>query len=168
MLCCWIFRTSQDVADANQVSRGNYERAGRQIVQIHDRFVQRFSHESHIDDLKWLPDTLEHKFDVVGISETKIRESIEPLTNKKLPGYEFIQIATKSHFGGVGFFVKQGINYKIRDDLSKSIFDVSESIFIELTDKSSRNLLVGCIYRHPSFEIDRFIESFFKETVIRI
>ena len=109
---------------------------------------------AHIDDLKWLLDTLGHKFDIVGISETKIRESNEPLINIKLPGYEFIQIPTKSHFGGVVFFIKEDINYKIRHDLSKSIFEVSESIFIELTDKSSRNLLVGCIYRHPSSEID--------------
>ena len=123
---------------------------------------------AHIDDLKWLLDTLDHKFDVVGISETKIRESIEPLTNIQLPGYEFKQVPTKSHFGGVGFFIKEGTNYKIRHDLSKSIFEVSESIFIELTDKSGKHLLVGCIYRHPSSAIDRFIESYFKETLTSI
>ena len=104
----------------------------------------------------------------MGISETKIRESIEPLTNIKLPGYEFKQMPTKSHFGGVGFFIKEGTNYKIRHDLSKSILEVSESIFIELTDKSTKHLLVGCIYRHPSSAIDRFIESFFKEALTSI
>ena len=62
---------------------------------------------AHIDDLKWLLDTFGHKFDIVGISETKIRESNEPLSNIKLPGYEFIQTPTKSHFGGVGFSLRK-------------------------------------------------------------
>ena len=123
---------------------------------------------AHVDDLKWLLDTLDHKFDIIGISETKIRESIEPLSDIKVPGYEFIQTPTKTSFGGVGLFIKEGLNYKIRHDLSNSICEVTESLFIELTDKSGNNLLVGCIYRHPSSAINTFIENFLEELLTNI
>ena len=78
----------------------------------------------HIDDLEWLPDTLDHKFDTIGVTESKIKESVKPLNNIEIQGCEFKQTPTKSDFWGVGLFIKKGLNYKIRSDLSKSIYKV--------------------------------------------
>ena len=100
------------------------------VFHINIAFLSR-----HIDDLKILLDLLEHPWDVIAISETKIREECDPLINISIDGYDFIQTPTKSFFGGVGLYVKNGIEYKVREDLNKSIHNVSESVFIELKDK---------------------------------
>ena len=78
----------------------------------------------HIDDLKILLDLLEHPWDVIAISETTIREECDPLINISIDGYDFIQTPTKSFFGGVGLYVKNGIEYKVREDLNNSIHNV--------------------------------------------
>ena len=50
--------------------------------------------------------------------------------------------------GGVGLFIKDGIDYKIRNDLSVFIPHVYESLFIEFPSSSSKtNNIVGVIYR---------------------
>ena len=121
----------------------------------------------HIDDLKMLLDLLDHPWNVIGVSETKLREEHDPLINIKIDGYDFIQTSTKSFFGGVGLFVKNGIDYKIREDLNKSIYNVTESVFIEIKHNSNKNLLVGCIYRHHS-SITEFVDSFLSETLAKI
>ena len=69
--------------------------------------------------------------------------------------------------GGVGLFVKHGYDYKVREDLNKTIHNVFESVFIELKDKSNECLLVGCIYRHHS-PITDFIDTFLDETLSKI
>ena len=115
---------------------------------------------AHIDDLRTLLSFLDYPFDIIGISETKIRDDSHQITNLSLDGYSFEFTSTESHFGGVGLFVKNGINYKKRDDLSKSYRDISESIFIELTGDNGKKLVVGCIYRHPSPPVSEFIKLF--------
>ena len=59
-----------------------------------------------------------------------------------------------------------GINYQERTDLSKSIHNISEPIFIEITNED-KNALVGCIYRHH-FEISEFIEQYFDDALNQI
>ena len=84
----------------------------------------------HIDDLKMLLDLLDHPWDVIGISETKICEERDPSVNISIDGYDFIQTPTKSFSGGVGLFVKHDSDFIVREDLNKSIHNVSESVFI--------------------------------------
>ena len=114
-----------------------------------------------------LLDLLEHPWDVIGVSETKIREQRDLPINVSIDGYDFIQTPTKSVCGGVGLFVKHGYDYKVREDLNKTLHNISESLFIELKDKSNKCLLVGCIYRHHS-PITDFIDSFLAETLSKI
>ena len=121
----------------------------------------------HIDDLKMLLKLLDHPFDIIGVSETKIRQGHDPLINICLEGYEFIQTPTKSYFGGVGIFVKSSYDYVIRTDLSKSIHNIAESVFIEIQNKSKKNLIAGCIYRHHS-PLAEFIDSFLNETLSQL
>ena len=114
-----------------------------------------------------LLELLDHPWDIIGVSETKIREEGDALINISISGYDFIQTATKSFFGGVCILVKTGIEYKVREDLNKSIHNVSESFFVEIKDKSRKKLLVGCIYRHHS-SITAFVDLFYAETLTKI
>ena len=50
-------------------------------------------------------------------------------------------------------FISESINYKKRDDLKFNSCGDFESTFIELALPSKKNLIIGCIYRHPSSPI---------------
>ena len=47
--------------------------------------------QGHIDDLKTLLSLLNHKFSVIGISETRIRDGSDPLLNIDIDGYMFLR-----------------------------------------------------------------------------
>ena len=69
--------------------------------------------------------------DVIGITETRLHEE-DPLVNIDIEGYEFRHTPTTTQCGGAGIYVKSCYEFDINRDLSQSISDVSESIFIEL------------------------------------
>ena len=73
----------------------------------------------HFDDLEALLSRLKFNFDVIGISEHKIRRGIPPSTNISLEGYnEFEFEPTDTTHGGSGFYVRQGLDYFVREDLN--------------------------------------------------
>ena len=109
---------------------------------------------AHIDDLKSVLSRLNFNFDVIGISEHKIMKDTTPSNNIKIPGYqEFVFEPTATHFGGTGFYLKDHIDYNQRKDLQLNSPTNYESIFIEIFFPNKRNLIVGCIYRHPTSKI---------------
>ena len=76
-----------------------------------------------------------------------------------LPGYHNLITRRRDDGprGGVGLFIKQTVNYKIREDLSVFIPHVFESVFVETINKTEKNTLVGIIYRpntEPRADID--------------
>ena len=56
--------------------------------------------------------------------------------------YDLEHMPTSSHFGGIALFVKNGIDYVKRDDLSTFIYNGSESIFIELKRTQGKNIII--------------------------
>ena len=100
---------------------------------------------AHIDELRNLLCALDHPFDIIGISETRLHEQ-EPLVNIDIEGYNFKHTPTTTQCGGAGIYIKDIYDdIDIREDLSSSISDVTESIFIELKRKGKKNLIIGCI-----------------------
>ena len=105
----------------------------------------------HIDDLKLILSRLKFKFDVIGISEHKIFKDTLPSNEIKIPGYdEFIFAPTEGVCGGIGFFIKDNLDYVWRPELVINSPVNFESLFIEAIFPKRKNLIVGCIYRHPS------------------
>mgnify|MGYP001403687531 CR=1 FL=1 len=86
----------------------------------------------HIDELKALLACLGHPFNVLGITETKIRDNQEPLSNIAIDNYSFENIPTSTHFGGAAFYIRNGQDVELRNDLTKSVHSVAETIFGEL------------------------------------
>ena len=60
---------------------------------------------------------LQHAFDVIGLSETKIKDNCDPTSNITINAYDFISKPTLTNAGGVGLYVKEGIPFNIREDL---------------------------------------------------
>ena len=108
----------------------------------------------HIDDLKLILSWLSFKFNIIGISEHKIRKDTLPSSNILIPGYEeFIFEPTETTHGGTGFYIKDNIDYITRKNLQINSPGDFESIFIEIQFPKKRNLIVGCVYRHPGSDI---------------
>ena len=80
-----------------------------------------------------------------------------------LSGYHKLLVKIRQDYdrGGVGQFVKESINYRVRKDLSVFIPRVFESLFVEITNTSvsSKNKIIGIIYRpntQPRANLDIF------------
>jgi hypothetical protein len=102
-------------------------------------------------------------FDFIGISEVFRTENDSRLA---LPGYHRIIARCRDDdgTGGVRLFVKDTINFKVRDDLSVFTPHVFESIFIEVLHPSEKNSIVGVIYRpntQPRADVDIFASTLF-------
>ena len=94
----------------------------------------------------FVSDTLS-KIDVISLSETHINGPTDNDELYKLPGYAFIKNNRKNDLGGgVGIFLKNGVNYKLRDDLQNSHI---ASIWLEIFVFNTKSILSGCYYRPP-------------------
>ena len=125
--------------------------------------------EAHFDDLKTLLSCLDHSFDVIGISESKILENSDAIVNLNLEGYFMEQTKTKTFFGGTQLFIQEKYkdNYKLKNEYCKSVQGVAESVFIELNSEFRKNVVIGCIYRHHS-NLDSFHRLFFDDLLHEI
>ena len=100
-------------------------------------------------------------FDYIGISEC-FKTHDDP--RLRLPGYQPLISRSRENSprGGVGLFIRDEVNFKIRDDLSVFIPHVIETVFIEIINKSSKNHILGVIYRpntEPLADLDIFNEN---------
>ena len=109
---------------------------------------------------------LDYPFDVIGITETRLYDD-DPLVNIDIYGYEFKHTPTTTKCGGAGIYIKFSYDYVLKSDISKSLTDLSESIFTEIKRKGQRNLLVGYIYRHHS-PITTFLNEYFSNTLDKL
>ena len=130
--------------------------------------------DKHINDLKLILALINHKFDVIGISEHKIFKDTLPSQNIQIPGYnEFIFEPTETACGGTGFFIKDNLDFVRRNYLAINSPSDYESTFIEIKFPKKKNLIVGCMYRHPSstlsvqefsnFHLEPVLENISKE-----
>ena len=109
---------------------------------------------AHIDDLRTVLSRLDFNFDVIGISEHKIKKDVAPSNNIDIPGYdEFVFEPTETTHGGAGFYIRNDYDSLVRKDLRLNLASQFEAIFVEIILKDRKNLVVGCVYRHPSSDI---------------
>ena len=59
-------------------------------------------------------------------------------------------------------YVKDGIDYKPREDLNMHKPKELESYFIEQINQKGKNSIIGIIYRHPCMDKNLFIEDYMK------
>ena len=109
---------------------------------------------AHIDDLRDELSRLDFNFDVIGISEHRIKKGQKSSNNIDLQGYsDFKFVSSETACGGTGFYINNKHNFRERDDLELNLSSDCEAKFIELMLPDRKNLIVGCIYRHPSSKL---------------
>lgn len=109
----------------------------------------------NIDLLNDLLMSLKELPSIIAISETKLKDN--NIHNLHIPGYSFVGTNSQTMAGGVGRYVDENIKFIRRQDLEFTSKDF-ETCFIELLRNRQKNVLVGCIYRHPSGNCTTFQE----------
>ena len=99
------------------------------------------------DTLKDILDSFKEQPSVIAISETKLKE--DNIHNLSILGYNFVSTHSLSNAGGVGIYISEKIKFIRRQDLDFISQDY-ESCFVELPRNKQKNILVGCVSRHPS------------------
>ena len=77
------------------------------------------------------------------------------MTNVNLSGYVLHSQYSNTAGGGVVLYIKDNLDYLIRDDLSMPE-DEFETLWIDIKNSKSQNILCGCAYRHPNTDVKKF------------
>ena len=84
------------------------------------------------------------------VTETSLTDN-ETISRSSMPnGYESFSRGTISRKGGTTIFVKDSYDCIERDDLMVQSKEF-ESIWLEIKIKKGKNIVIGCIYRHPYY-----------------
>ena len=102
--------------------------------------------------------TLEHDFHIIALTETMLNK--ESAGTMSMPGYEPEHAyRTERGGGGASLLIKEGIEYKLRDDLYRMEESI-ECVFIEIFRASlpnaETNTIIGSVYRPPNTNLISF------------
>ena len=100
------------------------------------------------------------QMDVVAITETSEHIDHGFLSNIDMEGYKLFNTATKSSKGGAVLYVNNDFDSFERVDL-KMQNDLLEAVWIEIKNSKSKNIVCGCIYRHPK-RLNKDLDDFNK------
>ena len=100
------------------------------------------------DSFKNLIKTLNIPFQIIGLTETWLNDS--NMNDYNLEKHTYISSnRSKRKGGGVGLYVSNQLDFKIRNDLTKNLEDIIETVFIEILTNVGKNIIIGVIYRPP-------------------
>ena len=105
--------------------------------------INACSLNKNFDDLEYLLKSTNINYDIIAISETRIMKNLEITQNINLKTYNFEYTPTESTAGGTTLYIANHLAYKPRYNLK-----------IYKTNK--QNVLIGCVYRHPSINQEEF------------
>ena len=114
------------------------------------------SARKNLGDFENYLNMLNHDFTVIGLSETWLNDNdLYGLCGYKVIGHHRVNRAG----GGVAVCVQTDVGFKERPDLSYSVSEDCESVFIEVEkghQQQSSNVIIGVIYRPPNHDISSF------------
>ena len=79
-----------------------------------------------------------------------------------MENFNIEHVQTESANEGVLLYIRKAINYKLRRDLMIYKKRKLDSVFIELIQEDSKNMVVGCIYRHRCMQHGGFNDEYLK------
>ena len=163
--------------DPNPLTSGNINSLNHDIDSVGLQHLKDYRQNSkfscmHIN-IRSLPDKFDRlkkfltnldnekiQFDAILLCETFLTDTNHDLFN--IPGYTFISRHRKHYRqGGVGIYIKNNINFIIRDDLSIFIEKSFETLFLEVTSSmGSRPIIIGEVYREPNSSCPNSITNY--------
>ena len=76
------------------------------------------------------------------------------LTN--LDGYKLFHTPSNTRKGGTAMYINSNYDVFERNDL-KSQTDLFETVWAEIKNTNSKNILCACVYRHPNNDLSDFL-----------
>ena len=67
---------------------------------------------------------------------------------------------TESGKGGTLLYIDKNMKYKLPNDLNIYEKQMVESTFIEILNKKQKNMIIGCVYKHPKHEVSDFTNNY--------
>ena len=112
----------------------------------------------NFDNLTNLLSLINHKFSIIGISETWLQDSVHTVDINE---YNFVHNYQNDRSGGgIGLYLSLDLEYKLHNDLTFPEQSCVESLFVEITTNSKgKNIIVGTVYRPPNQNVHDFINS---------
>ena len=149
---------SDPVVDCKYIDTENFNSVKFDDKSFNILHLNIASLAAHKEELETVLENFHQKFDVIGISETKIKKDVIPNFDIDLKGYKTYSTPTLANKGGVILYISEKHKSKPRNDLNKIISKphVLESVFTEIVVPNKKNIVLGCIYRHPSMELQDF------------
>ena len=98
-------------------------------------------------------------FDIIDITETRLRTGQEALNNIDIEKYIIEHSTTDANCGGALLYIKEGMTYRIRNELKITKSKELESIFIEIQNnqKQKNVIVVAFIDIHMCIQLNLMI-----------
>jgi exonuclease III len=138
-LLCLLLLACGDVESCPGPCRVNSFKE-KDFTIVHQNVCGLKGKKDHLEDFLFC-----NNIKLFGISETLLTHKL-PSSFINIWGYVFERRDRNDHGGGVGIYIKQGIQYLRRYDLEN---DEVEGIWIEFKQSNAKNFIVGIIYRPP-------------------
>ena len=126
----------------------------------------------NFNNLEILTTSLQHKFDIIALSETRITTNND-LNSKNiaLNGYQqYVGTSGKSMKWGCGFFISNELSFIPREDLNICYSNNNsefEANWIEIQSQNNKNFLIAVIYRHPRKRKDTEFLDYLTNSICR-
>ena len=75
---------------------------------------------------------------------------------------------TETSAGGILLYINKRLSYQLRNDLKIYNEGKIESTFIEIICSKSTDVIVGCIYKHPTLQINDFKSDFISPLLLKL
>ena len=119
-------------------------------------------------DFNILLNELNVNFDIVAITVSRIKKYSSSPVNLHLDNYSIEQTPAETSAGGTFLDINKRLSVQLRNDLKLYHLGKIKSTFIEIICSKSTNLIVGCIYKHPTFQINDFKSDFISPLLLKI
>ena len=118
----------------------------------------------NIDDFEHLVQSTKTDFDIIVVSESRMLPPIDI----SIPNYSYESCPTEANAGGTLIYIRNHLSYKTRNDLKIYKSFELESTFIEICNTKKTNIIIGCIYEHPSMNINEFNDDYLNELLDKL
>ena len=128
--------------------------------------ISSLSH--NFDEFHALLKQINVKLQVIGITESRLIKNKTRLSNIDLNGYSIEHTPTEANCGGALLYINSSLNYLKRNDLTQYKKKELEFVFIEIINTNGKNVIVGCVYRHPSMNVEEFNKVYLTELLSKL
>ena len=126
--------------------------------------INACSLSKNFDELQHLVSWTNKNFDVITITETRIKKNVSITNNQNVKSYSIEFTPTEFSAGGTLLCIANHLSYKPCQDLNIYNKNELESTFIEIMNPKKSNIIVGTLYKHLSMDLTDFNCNYFKQS----